>query len=91
MYDSERHGDTAYLVMEFVQGEDLKQHLDGGRRYSLEQSVAIVRDLLAALEYAHKQNVVHRDVKPANLLMVESTGRVKLTDFGVATSRTPAN
>ena len=84
VYDSERHGDTAYLVMEFVRGEDLKQHLDGGRRYSLEQSVAIVRDLLAALEYAHKQNVVHRDVKPANLLMVESTGRVKLTDFGVA-------
>ncbi|MEO6623463.1 MAG: protein kinase, partial [Burkholderiaceae bacterium] len=84
VYDSERHGDTAYLVMEFVQGEDLKHHLDGGRQYSLEQSLAIVRDLLAALEYAHKQNVVHRDVKPANLLMVESSGRVKLTDFGVA-------
>ena len=84
VYDSERHGDTAYLVMEFVQGEDLKQHLDGGRRYSLEQSVAIVRDLLAALEYAHKQNVVHRDVKPANLLVVGTSGRVKLTDFGVA-------
>jgi eukaryotic-like serine/threonine-protein kinase len=83
VYDSERHGDTAYLVMEYVQGDDLKQHLDGGKRYSVEQSVSIVRDLLAALDYAHRQNIVHRDVKPANLL-VEASGRVKLTDFGVA-------
>jgi len=83
VYDSERHGDVAYLVMEFVQGDDLKQHLDGGRRYSLQESLGIVRDLLAALDYAHRQNIVHRDVKPANLL-VEANGRVKLTDFGVA-------
>ena len=83
VYDSERHGDVAYLVMEFVQGDDLKQHLDTGRRYSLQESLGIVRDLLAALDYAHRQNIVHRDVKPANLL-VEANGRVKLTDFGVA-------
>jgi serine/threonine-protein kinase len=83
VYDSERHGDVAYLVMEFVQGDDLKQHLDGGKRYSLQESLGIVRDLLAALDYAHRQNIVHRDVKPANLL-VEANGRVKLTDFGVA-------
>jgi len=83
VYDSERHGDTAYLVMEYVQGDDLKQYLDGGKQYSLEQSVGMVRDLLAALDYAHRQNIVHRDVKPANLL-IEASGRVKLTDFGVA-------
>ena len=83
VYDSERHGDVAYLVMEFVQGEDLKQHLDSGRRYSLEESLGIVQDLLAALDYAHRENIVHRDVKPANLL-VEANGRIKLTDFGVA-------
>ena len=83
VYDSEPHGDVAYLVMEYVQGEDLKQHLDGGKLYSLEQSLAMLRDLLAALDYAHRQNIVHRDVKPANLL-VEASGRVKLTDFGVA-------
>ncbi len=83
VYDSDRHGDMAFLVMEFIQGEDLKHHLDGGKRYSLEQSLAIVRDLLSALEYAHRQSIVHRDVKPANLL-IEADGRVKLTDFGVA-------
>ncbi|MDI1274026.1 serine/threonine-protein kinase [Polaromonas sp.] len=83
VYDSDRHGDMAFLVMEFIQGEDLKHHLDAGRRYSLEETLRMVRDLLSALDYAHRQNVVHRDVKPANLL-IEADGRVKLTDFGVA-------
>ena len=83
VYDSDRDGDTAFLVMEFIQGDDLKYHLDRGERYSLEQSLAIMGDLLAALDYAHRQNIVHRDIKPANLL-IEPGGRVKLTDFGVA-------
>ncbi|MES2385691.1 MAG: serine/threonine-protein kinase [Pseudomonadota bacterium] len=83
VYDSDRHGDMAFLVMEFIQGEDLKHHLDAGQRYSLEQSLAMMRELLSALEYAHRQSIVHRDVKPANLL-IEADGRVKLTDFGVA-------
>ncbi len=83
VYDSDRHGDMAFLVMEFIQGEDLKHHLDGGRRYSLEQTLGMMRELLSALDYAHRQSIVHRDVKPANLL-IEANGRVKLTDFGVA-------
>lgn len=83
VYDSDRDGDMAFLVMEFIQGEDLKHHLDGGKRYSLEQSLTMMRELLSALDYAHRQSIVHRDVKPANLL-IEADGRVKLTDFGVA-------
>jgi serine/threonine-protein kinase len=83
VYDSDRDGDTAFLVMEYIQGDDLKHHLDRGVRYSLEQSLKMVRDLLSALDYAHKQGIVHRDIKPANLL-IEPGGRVKLTDFGVA-------
>jgi serine/threonine protein kinase len=83
VYDSDRHGDMAFLVMEFIQGEDLKHHLDAGKRFSLEQSLAMMRELLSALDYAHRQSIVHRDVKPANLL-IEADGRVKLTDFGVA-------
>ncbi|ROZ72411.1 serine/threonine-protein kinase [Ramlibacter sp. WS9] len=83
VYDSDRDGDIAFLVMEYIHGDDLKHHLDKGVRYSLEQSLKMVRDLLSALDYAHKQNIVHRDVKPANLL-IEPGGRVKLTDFGVA-------
>jgi eukaryotic-like serine/threonine-protein kinase len=83
VYDSDRDGNTAFLVMEFIQGDDLKYHLDRGDRYSLQQTLAIMGDLLSALDYAHKQNIVHRDIKPANLL-IEPGGRVKLTDFGVA-------
>jgi len=83
VYDSDRDGDIAFLVMEYIQGDDLKHHLDRGVRYSLEQSLKMIRDLLSALDYAHKQGIVHRDIKPANLL-IEPGGRVKLTDFGVA-------
>lgn len=83
VYDSDRDGDVAFLVMEYIQGDDLKHHLDRGVRYPLEQALKIIRDLLSALDYAHKQGIVHRDIKPANLL-IEPGGRVKLTDFGVA-------
>ena len=69
--------------MEYIQGDDLKHHLDKGVRYSLEQSLKMIRDLLSALNYAHTQGIVHRDIKPANML-IEPGGRVKLTDFGVA-------
>jgi len=83
VYDSDRDGDIAFLVMEYIQGDDLKHHLDKGVRYSLEQCLKMIRDLLSGLDYAHKQGIVHRDIKPANLL-IEPGGRVKLTDFGVA-------
>ncbi len=83
VYDSDRDGDIAFLVMEYIQGDDLKHHLDKGVRYSLEQSLKMIRDLLSALDYAHRQGIIHRDIKPANLL-IEPGGRVKLTDFGVA-------
>ncbi len=83
VYDSDRDGDMAYLVMEFIEGDDLKHHLDRGTLYTLEQTLGIMHDLLSALEYAHGQSIVHRDIKPANLL-IEKSGRAKLTDFGVA-------
>ncbi|TFZ08561.1 serine/threonine-protein kinase [Ramlibacter humi] len=83
VYDSDRDGDTAFLVMEFVEGDDLKQHLDRGELYPPGQALHLITDMLAALDFAHRQGVVHRDVKPANLLR-EPGGRLKLTDFGVA-------
>jgi eukaryotic-like serine/threonine-protein kinase len=83
VYDSDRDGDIAFLVLEFVEGHDLKHHLDRGEVFTLAQTLGIMSDLLSALEYAHKQKIVHRDVKPANLL-VQASGRIKLADFGVA-------
>ena len=83
VYDSDRDGDMAFLVMEFVEGDDLKHHLDKGAVYTLQQTLSIMADLLSALNYAHSQKIVHRDIKPANLL-VQANGSIKLADFGVA-------
>lgn len=88
VFDSGQDGDTAYLVMEFIEGQDLKHHLENGARFSVRSSIVMVHDLLMALDHAHRQNVVHRDIKPANML-IELNGRVKLTDFGVARIQEP--
>ena len=88
VFDSGQDGGIAYLVMEYIQGEDLKQHLECGARFSVRSSIVMVHELLMALDHAHRQNVVHRDIKPANMLM-EVSGRIKLTDFGVARIQEP--
>src|SRR5215212_43878 len=69
-----------YLVTEFVRGVPLDV---AARRYSLDEVVDALAQILGALSYAHSQGVIHRDIKPQNAL-VDDRGRVKLTDFGVA-------
>lgn len=88
VFDSGQDGDISYLVMEFIEGQDLKYHLENGAHFSVRASIVMVHDLLMALDHAHRQNVVHRDIKPANML-IELSGRVKLTDFGVARIQEP--
>jgi serine/threonine-protein kinase len=76
-----------YFVMEYVEGESLRQMLDREGRVEgprVERAVALLADLARALGYAHDQGVVHRDVKPENVLLDATTGRAMLTDFGVA-------
>lgn len=88
VFDSGQDEDVAYLVMEFIEGRDLKHHLECGARFPVRSAIVMVHELLMALDHAHRQNVVHRDIKPANML-IETTGRVKLTDFGVARIQEP--
>lgn len=83
LYDTGRDGGTAYIVMERVTGHDLKRRMAAGERYTLTQVLDIALQLLAALEFAHRHQVIHRDVKPANV-MLQPDGTVKLCDFGVA-------
>lgn len=72
-----------YLVMEYIAGDTLKEWLHKRGELSLEQVLPILRDVSEALDYAHGQDVLHRDVKPANI-MFAGDGRAKLGDFGVA-------
>lgn len=98
MFDFGVQGDISYMVMEYIKGETLKQRMtrlrNQGERLSLADTVKIMRDISAALDYAHAHGIVHRDVKPANVMLREEerlsqlTGESEytavLTDFGVA-------
>src|SRR6266704_4208555 len=83
VYDFGEEGDIAYLVMEFIRGDELKSTLTTGRQFDRKECVRIMCELLDALDFAHEAGVVHRDIKPANV-MLDGQGRTKLTDFGVA-------
>ncbi len=83
VFDSGQAGELAYLVMEFVPGVNLKHCLNQGVKFTPWGAVKVVLDVLAALDHAHKQKILHRDVKPENILL-DSAGWVKLTDFGIA-------
>ncbi|WP_067573232.1 serine/threonine-protein kinase [Nocardia acidivorans] len=76
-------GETAYLVMELVQGEPLNAVLNRLGRLSVQQGLDMLEQTGRALQVAHAAGVVHRDVKPGNIL-VTPTGQVKITDFGIA-------
>jgi eukaryotic-like serine/threonine-protein kinase len=78
--DSGRH----YIVMEYVDGPSCADLLRESKRLELDETVHIVRDACHGLDYAHRAGVVHRDVKPGNLLVAEEMNIVKLADFGIA-------
>ncbi|MCC6408994.1 MAG: serine/threonine protein kinase [Planctomycetes bacterium] len=82
IFDSGERGGWFYLVMEFVDGANLR-HLMQSSRVEPKQALSIVSQVCAALQYSHDQGVVHRDVKPENVL-VDREGRVKIADFGLA-------
>ncbi len=82
-YDVDQEGDTHYLVMEFVEGRDLQAMVREEGPLSYARAVEYVRQAAEGLEHAHRAGLIHRDVKPANLL-VDHNGVVKLLDLGLA-------
>lgn len=75
--------DIKYIVMEYVDGETLKSYIERKGKLSPAESIDIAIGILSALDHAHSKNVVHRDVKPQNILLPKGGG-IKISDFGIA-------
>jgi serine/threonine protein kinase len=83
VYDAGEQGDLTYIAMEYVNGPTLEQLLSRETALEPAEVLRILRETASALDYAHQKGIVHRDVKPANI-MIHENGAVKITDFGIA-------
>jgi predicted Ser/Thr protein kinase len=82
IHDFGQTADFFYLLMEFVDGVNLRQAMRAGR-FTPDQALALVPKICDALQYAHGEGILHRDIKPDNILL-DDRGRVKIADFGIA-------
>ncbi|MGB4137451.1 MAG: Stk1 family PASTA domain-containing Ser/Thr kinase [Microbacterium sp.] len=87
VFDQGQDGELAYLVMEYLPGITLRELLREQRRLSVPQTITIMDAVLSGLAAAHRAGIVHRDVKPENVLLAED-GRIKIGDFGLARATT---
>lgn len=83
IYDVGEDGDVLYMVMEYIKGSTLKEYIMKKGALPVEEAIGIMRQLTDAIAHAHHNGLVHRDIKPQNILMDEY-GNVKVTDFGIA-------
>jgi len=82
--------ENIYLVMDLLNGGDLRYHISRNRKFSEKQTRFFIACLILCLEYVHNKGVIHRDIKPENLVF-EANGYLRLTDFGIARIWTPEN
>jgi eukaryotic-like serine/threonine-protein kinase len=85
VFDAEQAFATFFIIMERLQGEDLKQRLQRTGPLAFDEARRVLREVASALGYAHKKGVVHKDIKPSNIFL-DDVGRTKITDFGIAAS-----
>ena len=89
IYDVGQDGDDHYIVMEYVEGHTLNELIRERAPFQPEEAVHIAVQICEALEHAHQNQIIHRDIKPHNIL-IGKNGRVKVTDFGIARAVTAA-
>ena len=82
VYDSGDENDSPYIVMELISGQTLRQVMQQGL-IPQSRALEIIEGILQALEYSHKESIVHRDIKPGNIMITDS-GDIKVMDFGIA-------
>lgn len=87
MYDVGQEGDTHYIVMEYVEGMTLNDLIREKAPLQVEDALHIATQICDALEHAHHNQIIHRDIKPHNIL-IGKNGRIKVTDFGIARATT---
>ncbi|NER05712.1 MAG: protein kinase [Okeania sp. SIO3C4] len=75
-------GGQFYLVQEFIEGNDLTKEIYPGKKISEEQAIQLLTEILKILKYVHEENVIHRDLKPQNIMRIKSDGKIVLIDFG---------
>jgi len=83
VYDSGEDGTNSYIIMELVNGKTLRELLNSPTPPTIDQSLEIVAGILDALNYSHQNGIIHRDIKPGNIMLTD-TGDVKVMDFGIA-------
>ena len=83
VYDYGEDADVAYIAMEYVEGNSLREYIGRGTRFAERDAVSIMSQLLEALGHAHERRVWHRDIKPGNVIVMRN-GKVKVADFGIA-------
>ncbi len=83
IFDVGKSGNVAYIAMEFLEGRELRDILNDGQRLPVGQVLDLVEQVAQGLEYAHEKGIVHRDVKPSNIMVVHGW-HAKITDFGIA-------
>jgi len=82
VYAIEEVEDEMFIVMEYIEGMELKEKLEAGK-LDIDECITIAQQIARGLEAAHKKNIIHRDIKSANI-MITATGQVKIMDFGLA-------
>src|SRR5699024_11749808 len=84
IYDIDQTDDgMQYLVMEYVDGMDLKAYIKKNHKLPYERVIEIMEQILSAVEDAHAHNIIHRDLKPKNII-IDKNGTDKITEFGIA-------